>query len=133
MKKPQETPQGYARATGERTVELVHRSPVDREVGQAAFTSSSGRGRTRQEMRTWNCAARREIRNRDRAESGLPGVSTRWTDTVAQRGPGYYCEPARARRPGETTSPKGSSCEAERESGRRVRGVGECGKVRKTS
>jgi hypothetical protein len=38
------------------------------------------------------------------------GVSTRWTDAVAQRGPGYYCEPARARRPGGPTPPQGSRC-----------------------
>jgi hypothetical protein len=72
-------------------------------------------------------------RNRARAESGPMGVSTRRNDTVTQRGLGYYCEPARTHRSGETTSPKGSCCEAEHESGQWVRGVGECGKVRKTS
>jgi hypothetical protein len=56
------------------------------------------------------------------------------TEAVAQRGLGYYCEPARARAPGETTSPEGSACtRREYEIGKRVRGVGESGKVRKTS
>ena len=74
MKKAATAAVRYARVTGERTVELVHRSPVHRKVSQAAFTSSSGRGRTRQELRIWNCATRREIdRNRARVESGPSG------------------------------------------------------------
>jgi hypothetical protein len=76
MKKATDAALGYARVTGERTVELVHRSPADRKVGQAAFTSSSGRGRTRQELRIWNCAARREKETAFEPSQVHQGVST---------------------------------------------------------
>lgn len=61
MKKAAEAAVGYARATGERTVELVHRSPGRRKAEQAAFTSSSGRGRTRQNC---DCGTERQGANR---------------------------------------------------------------------
>jgi hypothetical protein len=73
---------------------------------QFLWTGSHPSRNANQELRDEVCIER----NHTESSQVRRGVSTRRTDAVAQRGPDYYCEPARARRPGGTTPPQGSCC-----------------------
>ena len=84
-------------------------------------------------MRTWNCAARRELRNRVRAGSD-PGSVSGPASMQLPRGLWlllYHQDVVQ--RSGGSTPPKGPARKAGRESDTARRGAGESGKARKTS
>lgn len=84
-------------------------------------------------LRLRNCAARSELRNRVRAESG-PGLVSGPALMQLPRGLWLllYNQDA-AQRSGGSTPPKGPACKAGRERDAARRGAGESGKARKTS
>jgi hypothetical protein len=84
-------------------------------------------------MRQRSCAARREVRNRVRTESGSRSVSGLWLMQLPRgfRLLLYYQDAAQCS--GGSTPPKGPARKAGRERGTAQRGAGESGKARKTS